>query len=57
MVRYQRPVLNLNADDVWGAACAAQRINGSYLKEILGDAIGETNRQIVARCLADTTHH
>jgi hypothetical protein len=55
MVRYQRPVLNLNADDVWGAACAAQRINGSYLKEILGDAIGETNRQIVARCLADTT--
>lgn len=32
MARYQRPVLNLNADDVWAAACAAQRLNGSYVK-------------------------
>jgi len=54
MVRYQRPVLNLIADDVWGAACAAQRINGAYVKVVLEDAIGETNQQIVARCLADT---
>jgi hypothetical protein len=32
MARYQKPVLNLNADNVWGAACQAQRINGSYVK-------------------------
>lgn len=32
MARYVRPVLNLNADDVWAAACAAQRLNGSYVK-------------------------
>jgi hypothetical protein len=33
MPKYQKPVLNFNADDVWGAACAAQRINGEYLKD------------------------
>jgi len=32
MARYQRPVINFNADDVWAAACAAQRMNGSYVK-------------------------
>jgi len=32
MARYQKPVLNLVADNVWGAACQAQRINGSYVK-------------------------
>jgi catabolite regulation protein CreA len=32
MARYQKPVLNLVADNVWGAACQAQRINGSYIK-------------------------
>jgi hypothetical protein len=40
MARYQKPQLNFNADVVWGAACAAQRINGVYLKEgqnIYGD--------------------
>jgi len=33
MPKYQKPVINFNADDVWGAACAAQRINGEYLKD------------------------
>ena len=36
----KQPVLNFSADIVWGAACAAQRINGVYLKEgqnIYGD--------------------
>ena len=33
MSKYQKPVLNFNADAVWGAACAAQRINGEYVKE------------------------
>ena len=32
MARNQKPVLNLVADNVWGAACQAQRINGSYVK-------------------------
>lgn len=54
MARYQRPVLNLQADDVWSAACAAQRINGSYLKYIEEGKTGETNRQMIDRFLADT---
>jgi hypothetical protein len=32
MARNQDPVFTFNADDVWAAACAAQRINGSYVK-------------------------
>ena len=32
MAQYKKPVLNFNADDVWSAACQAQRINGSYVK-------------------------
>lgn len=44
MARYQRPVLNLQADDVWAAACAAQRINGSYVKNLDGSDVTETNR-------------
>jgi hypothetical protein len=54
MARYQRPVLNLQADDVWGAACAAQRINGSYVKYIPEGEQGETNRQIIDNFLANT---
>ena len=54
MARYQRPVLNFNADDVWSAACAAQRINGSYVKFVPDDQQGETNRQIVDNFLAST---
>ena len=55
MARYQRPELNYNADDVWAAACAAQRINGSYIK-ILDQGAPEgmqTNRSIVIGLLAD----
>lgn len=47
MARYQRPVYKFNADDVWAAACAAQRINGSYVKMVPADQKGDTNRQIV----------
>ena len=47
MARYQRPVFKFNADDVWAAACAAQRINGSYVKMVPADQKGDTNRQIV----------
>jgi hypothetical protein len=54
MARYQRPVLNLDASDVWGAACAAQRINGAYLKTIEEGVNTETNRQIVDNFLANT---
>ena len=66
MARYQRPVLNLVADDVWAAACAAQRINGDYVKmvtsyatndEILPNSLQtpakQTNRMIMDRLLAD----
>jgi hypothetical protein len=59
MARYQKPVLNFNADDVWSAACAAQRINGSYVKmSMLSESDPEmnqlSNRQIVESLLVDT---
>jgi hypothetical protein len=54
MARYQRPVLNFNADDVWSAACAAQRINGSYVKFVPDNLPGETNREIIDNFLANT---
>jgi hypothetical protein len=54
MARYQRPVLNLNADDVWSAACAAQRINGAYLKVVEEGVNTETNRQIMDNFIANT---
>ena len=66
MARYQRPVLNLNADIVWAAACAAQRINGDYVKIVTSYATNEeilpnslqtpakqTNRMIMDRLIAD----
>jgi len=66
MARYQRPVHNFNADDVWAAACAAQRINGDYVKMVTSYATNEeilpnslqtpakqTNRMIMDRLLAD----
>jgi hypothetical protein len=66
MARYQRPVLNLDADTVWSAACAAQRINGEYVKvvtsyvtneEILPESEQtppkEINRDIINRLVAD----
>ena len=54
----QKVTVNYNADDVWSAACAAQRINGSYIKLIV---ISESdpattklsNRMVVEKLLAD----
>lgn len=54
MARYQKPVINLNANDVWAAACAAQRINGAYLKTIEEGKNTETNRQIMDNFIANT---
>ena len=53
-------VLNYIADDVWSAACAAQRINGSYLKVNIDSESDpsmnkKSNRQIVELLLADPT--
>jgi hypothetical protein len=58
MARYQKPVLNLSPDDVWGAAVAAQRINGKYIKlsmisESDPSVNQQSNRQIVNSFLAD----
>ena len=66
MARYQRPVLNLDADIVWSAACAAQRINGEYVKAVTSyvtneDILPESeqtppkeiNRDIINRLVAD----
>jgi hypothetical protein len=58
MVRYQKPVVNFNADDVWGAAVQAQRINGKYVKLSMisesDPAINQqSNRQIIEALLAD----
>jgi hypothetical protein len=49
---------NYNADDVWGAAVAAQRINGAYVKLSITSECNPTinqksNRQIVHGFLAD----
>lgn len=60
MPKYQKPVLNFNADDVWAAACQAQRVNGTYVKEgqtseLNPDVITKTNRQLVIELMADTT--
>jgi hypothetical protein len=60
MARYQKPVLNFNADDVWAAACQAQRINGAYVKlSIMSESDPsldrKSNRQIVESLLTDTT--
>lgn len=61
MARYQKPIpLNHNADDVWAAAVAAQRINGSYVKlSVISDSdpdlTKKSNRMIVQELLTDTT--
>jgi hypothetical protein len=58
MARNQQPVLNFNADEVWSAACAAQRINGAYVKlSMLSESDKElnklSNRQLVESLLVD----
>jgi len=58
MAQNQQPSFNFNADDVWAAACQAQRINGSYVKLTM---ISESdpsltklsNRMLVMQLLAD----
>ena len=55
--RNPKPTVNFQAVDVWAAACAAQRINGSYVKVVPvenNEYITETNRQIVENFLANT---
>jgi hypothetical protein len=59
MARNQQPALNFNADDVWSAACAAQRINGAYVKlSMLSESDKGlnklSNRQLVESLLVDT---
>jgi catabolite regulation protein CreA len=60
MARYQKPVLNLVADNVWGAACQAQRINGSYVKlSILTEEDKSSNklsnRQMIETFMVDSS--
>lgn len=60
MSRLNRPVIKYNADDVWAAAAAAQRINGVYHKTVPTDPLTNapiegvrTNRQIITSLLAN----
>lgn len=66
MPKYTKPKFNYNADDVWAAACKAQRVNGSYVKAvtsyITNDEVlpleqrqpAKYNRLLVDEYLADT---
>jgi hypothetical protein len=58
MARYQKPVLNIPAENVWSAAVAAQRINGAYVKlSVLTEADKTenklSNRQLVESFMVD----
>lgn len=54
--RPEAPKPNYVADDVWAAACQAQRINNGYVKTAVIDEQNlKTNRKIVEELLADTT--
>ena len=60
MARYQKPVLNLVADNVWGAACQAQRMNGSYVKLSVLTEEDKTsnklsNRQMIESFMVDSS--
>jgi len=50
---WKAPSLNYKADDVWAVACAAFRINGSYIKAIAPGIAQKTNRQIAEELLKD----
>jgi len=55
----KKVVLNLNADDVWAAACQAQRTNGAYVKlSVLTESDKSqnklSNRQIIESLMVDT---
>lgn len=47
--------LELDTSQVFAAACAAQRINGSYIKAIAPGLNQKTNRQLVEELLQDPT--
>lgn len=53
------PTVNYSADDVWGAAAHAQRMNGAYIKETRIDADGNVevtaNKEIIKSLLLDTS--
>lgn len=51
--RTSKPIITFNADDVWAAACAAQRVNGEYIKCTLAGTKLETNREIFDRLLGN----
>jgi hypothetical protein len=57
MAKRQRPTLDLTADQVWAAACAAYRVNGGYFKQPQVTAQGvitrPTNRDLVRQYLAE----
>lgn len=59
MAKYQKLVLNHNADDVWAAACQAQSINGSYVKlSMISESDPSltklSNRMIAEKLLTET---
>ena len=59
MAKYQKPVFNFNADDVWAAACQAQSINGSYVKlSMISESDPSltklSNRMIAEKLLTET---
>lgn len=51
----QKPKPEYNADDVWAAACAAQRVNNKYIKFVEPDAIEsqKSNRDLLMNFLTD----
>ena len=54
MARYQKPApLNIKAEDAWGAACQAQRLNQGYIKVDEDAPGGQKNRSLVMNLLAD----
>jgi hypothetical protein len=60
MAQYKKPVLNIPAENVWGAACQAQYINGSYVKlSVLSEddtaSNKLSNRQMIETFMVDTS--
>ena len=57
MPKRVRPTLDLTADQVWAAACAAYRVNGGYFKQPQvtdqGVITRPTNRELVRQYLAE----
>jgi hypothetical protein len=60
---YRKPVtptprvkqIGYTTDDVFAAACTAQRINGSYIKAVAAGLNQKTNRQLAEEALKDQT--